>query len=47
MTGQDIINKVKPLNLPKGQYVVFGSCPMALAGLREAGDIDMLVTPSC
>lgn len=44
MTGTEIIARVKALHLPEGQYVVFGSCPIALAGLREANDIDMLVS---
>lgn len=44
MKLQEIIAKVKELGLPEGSYVVFGSCPLAAAGLREAGDIDMLVT---
>lgn len=43
MNKQQIVDKVKSLNLPAGSYIVFGSCPLALAGLREAGDIDMLV----
>ena len=43
MTKEDIITKVKKLGLPKGSYIVFGSCPMAIAGIREAGDIDFLV----
>jgi hypothetical protein len=45
MTKQEIIDKVKSLNLPAGEYVVFGAAPMAAAGLREANDIDFLVTP--
>lgn len=44
MTKEEIIAKVKELNLPKGSYVVFGSCPMAAAGIREANDIDLLVS---
>ena len=43
MTKQDIILKVKSLNFPPDSYVVFGSCPMAVAGIREANDIDLLV----
>lgn len=43
MDGNDIIAKVKSLNLPKGSYVVFGSCPMALAEIRKSNDIDLLV----
>lgn len=45
MTGQEITTAVKSLELPHNSYVVFGSCPMALAGIRESSDIDMLVTP--
>jgi|SRR3989344_5307993 len=44
MTKEDIINKVKTLNLPKGSYIVFGSCPMTALGIREANDIDLLVS---
>ena len=44
MTKEEIIAKVKTLNLPKDSYVVFGSCPLALAGIREANDIDLLVS---
>ena len=44
MTKNDIIEKVKGLNLPEGSYIVFGSCPLATAGIREANDIDLLVT---
>lgn len=44
MTKEDIISKVKALNLPKNSYIVFGSCPMAAAGIREANDINLLVS---
>ncbi len=44
MTKEEIIQKVKGLNLLRGSYVVFGSCPLAIAGIRPAGDIDMLVS---
>lgn len=44
MTGEEIIVKVRALNLPSDSYVVFGSCPLALAGIREAQDIDLLVS---
>jgi hypothetical protein len=43
MTKSEIISKVKTLNLPKGKYIVFGSSPMAIAGIRPAQDIDLLV----
>ncbi len=44
MTKQEIVAKVKELDLPDGSYVVFGSCPLAAAGIREAKDIDLLVS---
>ena len=44
MTKEDIVNKVKKLNLSKNSYIVFGSCPITVAGLREAQDIDLLVS---
>lgn len=43
MTRQEIIAKVHELKLPKNSYVVFGSGPLAAAGIREAGDIDLYV----
>ncbi|HEY1646197.1 MAG TPA: hypothetical protein VGF75_07620 [Candidatus Saccharimonadales bacterium] len=44
MTGSEIVAKVKSLKLPKGSYIVFGSCPMAVANIREANDVDLLVS---
>ncbi len=32
------------MNWPEGSYVVFGSGPMAVAGIRESSDIDLLVS---
>src|SRR3989344_4860426 len=40
----DIIKKVKSLNLPLGQYAVFGSGPMSIRGIRESHDIDLVIT---
>jgi len=45
MTRDEIIEAMKGLDLPAGGYIVFGSCPLAMAGIRESGDIDMLVSP--
>lgn len=39
-----IIAAVESLSFPKDSYIVFGSCPMAAAGIRKAGDIDMVVS---
>lgn len=44
MNKTDIVNAVKEQNFDNGSYVVFGSCPMAAAGIRESSDIDMLVS---
>lgn len=44
MTKDEVISKVKALQLPKDSYVVFGSCPLAVAGIREVKDIDLLVS---
>lgn len=40
----DIISKVKALNLPDRQYIVFGSGPLAVYGIRDTGDIDLFVS---
>lgn len=44
MKKNEIIERVKDLKLSPDSYVVYGSCPMAVAGIREAGDIDMYVS---
>ena len=41
----DIIKKVKELNLPEGSYIVEGSGVMAGLRIREARDIDLVVSP--
>lgn len=41
----DIFKKLQELALPLGEYVVIGSGPLAALGLREAGDLDIVVTP--
>ncbi len=40
----DITQKVRSLHFPLGSYVVFGSGPLAVRGLRESEDIDILIT---
>ena len=46
MTKQEIVDNVKSLGLPPNSFVVFGSCPLAAVGIREAKDIDLYVTES-
>lgn len=40
----NIIEEVQKLDLPLGTYVVFGSGILGALGIREAHDIDLLVT---
>lgn len=41
---QELIERLKSLNLPPDQFALFGSGPMAVRGMREPGDLDVLVT---
>ena len=41
----NIFSKLKELNFPIGQYVVVGGA-MAAHGIRDAHDLDILVTPT-
>lgn len=41
---QNVLERVKSLNLPEGQYVVAGSAIMAMHGLKETKDIDIVVS---
>lgn len=40
----NIIEKIKELNFPKGQYVVVGSGILDVLGIRKSNDIDIAVT---
>jgi hypothetical protein len=40
----DIISRAKVLNLPIGQYCIFGSGVLEIHGIRTAKDVDILVT---
>jgi len=42
--NNDLFEKFKALNLPIGEYAIFGSGPMAIRGLRKSSDIDLVVT---
>jgi hypothetical protein len=41
---KDLLEELKKLNLPKGKFAIFGSGPMWPAGLKEPGDLDVIVT---
>ena len=38
------MDELKKLNLPSDEFSVFGSGPMAIRGLKEPGDMDIIVT---
>ena len=40
-----IIDKIKELNFPSGEYVVVGSGILSALGIRESNDIDIAVLP--
>lgn len=44
MSAMISFETVKALNLPIGEYVIFGSGPLKAHGIRESRDIDLLVT---
>jgi len=37
------LDELRLLNLPDKQYAIFGSGPMAVRGLRQAHDLDLLI----
>lgn len=40
----NIVKEIKKLGFPKGSYVVFGSGPLTVRGIRKTSDIDLVVT---
>ena len=45
MNRQEVIAKIRALELPTQQYVVVVGASMAVRGLRDTADIDLVVTP--
>jgi len=45
MQFRKMLAELEKLNLAKDQYAIFGSGPMAIRGIRDAEDIDLIVTP--
>ena len=41
---KNFLNKLRELDLPDEEYAIFGSGPLAVRGLREARDLDVIVT---
>ena len=48
MTNQffEQLKHVQELNLPPSQYLIWGSGPLTIRGIRESQDIDLLVSKS-
>ncbi|MDD2548448.1 MAG: hypothetical protein PHO04_03170, partial [Candidatus Pacebacteria bacterium] len=42
--NKQLFRNLRELNLPLGEYVVFGSGPMGIRNLRDMHDIDLIVT---
>lgn len=40
----ELINQVKEMNLPQSEFAIFGSAVMAIRGMREVPNIDLIVT---
>jgi hypothetical protein len=45
MSISHLITELTQLNLPLGEYAIACSGPLAVRGLREAHDLDVVVTP--
>lgn len=43
--NQEKFAALKKYNLPTNQYAIIGSGPLGIRGLREIGDIDIVVSP--
>lgn len=44
MKTSDLIDQVKEMNLTRGEFAIFGSAVMAIRGMREVPNIDLIVT---
>ena len=42
----NVIEEIKKLDLPTAEYVIIGGAVMAVHGIRDTDDIDIVVTPS-
>jgi 8-oxo-dGTP pyrophosphatase MutT (NUDIX family) len=44
MINNELFKRVKSLNLPIGEYAIFGSGPLGIRNLREIHDMDIIVS---
>lgn len=42
---RELLEQVRNLQIPLGSYVLFGSAPMGVRGMREIKDVDIVVIP--
>jgi hypothetical protein len=42
--NKDLFGKVKGLNLPTGEYALFGSAPLGIRELKKCRDIDIIMS---
>ena len=40
-----LLNELRSLNLPSSDFAVFGSGPLAIRGIRDVNDVDIIVKP--
>ena len=45
MKREEIVESIKNLEFPQGEYIIVWSWPMAMRGIKEANDIDIVVSP--
>ena len=43
MKFNNFLEELEKLNLPKKEYAIFGSGPLAVRGLRDSSDLDVIV----
>ncbi len=43
--NKELFNKFRELNLPIGEYAIFGSGPMGIRDLKKCNDLDVIVSP--
>lgn len=41
-----LLNEFKKLNLPKGEYLIYGSGPLGIREIRKIHDLDIIVKDS-
>ena len=46
MNFKELLSNLKQLNIAPGTFAIFGSGPMAVRGLKEPNDLDVIVIKS-